>query len=72
MRFGQAPTDLAERVVWLENKCRAMRARGLAGHWTYDAGLHNAALMVLAGERSALAATETLSASPDRQEARAA
>jgi hypothetical protein len=71
-RFGQAPIDPAQRIEWLERKARAMRAQGLAGHWTYDAGLHNAALMVLAAERAALAATETLPNSPDRQDVRVA
>jgi hypothetical protein len=49
-----------------------MRARGLAGHWTYDNGLHSNLLTVLAAERAALAATEILSTSPDRQDVRAA
>jgi hypothetical protein len=71
-RFGQAPTDLTERIAWLENKARTMRARGLAGHWTYDAGLHRSLLMFLAAERAALAVTEILPNSPDRQEMRAA
>jgi hypothetical protein len=71
-RFGQAPTDLVERVVWLEARCRSMRTKGLAGHWTYDKGLHSNLSTVLAAERAALAATEILSASPHRQEARAA
>jgi hypothetical protein len=34
-----------------------MRARGLAGHWTYDKGLHSNLLTILAAERAALAAS---------------
>lgn len=71
-RFGQAPIDRAERIAWLEGKARAMRAMALSSHWSYDLGLHRSLLMVLAAERTALAATEILSTSPDRQEARAA
>jgi hypothetical protein len=43
---------------------------GLAGHWTYDLALHSNFLTILAEERAALAATETLPTSPDWQEAR--
>ena len=71
-RFGQAPTDPAERIVWLENRCRSMRARGLAGHWAYDLALHRNLLTVLEAERTALAATESLPVSPDRRRLRAA
>jgi hypothetical protein len=71
-RFARAPTDPFERIAWLTAKCRSMRAKGLAGHWTYDAGLHRAALMILAAERAALAGDETLPNSPDRQDVRAA
>jgi hypothetical protein len=71
-QFGQAPTGVAERVAWLERKCRAMRAQGLAGHWTYDLALHRNLLTVLEAERSALAATASLPASPDRRRVRAA
>jgi hypothetical protein len=71
-RLGPAPTDLAERVIWLENKCRSMRAQGLAGHWSYDLGLHNSLLKVLEAERAALSATESLPVSPDWRRLRAA
>jgi hypothetical protein len=70
-RFGQAPTDPADRIAWLKSKCRAMRAKALAAHWSYDLGLHQSLLTVLAAERAALAATEILSTSPDRQDVRA-
>jgi hypothetical protein len=72
VRLGQAPTDPAERVAWLTAKCRSMRAKGLAGHWTYDKGLHSNLLTVLAAERAALAATEISLASPDQRDLRAA
>jgi hypothetical protein len=71
-RFGTSPRDLAVRVEWLERKCRAMRAQGLAGHWTYDLALHRNLLTVLEAERAALAVTESLPASPDRRRLRAA
>ena len=71
-RLGQAPTDIAERFVWLERKCRSMRAQGLAGHWAYDLALHRNLLKVLEVERAALAATESLPVSPDRRRLRAA
>jgi len=71
-RFGQAPTDPAERIAWLESKCRGMRARGLDGHWTYDKGLHSNLLTFLAAERAALAATEISQASPDQRDLRVA
>ena len=38
-RFGASPSDPVARVEWLERKCRAMRAQGLAGHWAYDLAL---------------------------------
>ena len=71
-RFGVSLSHPAARIARLERKARAMRAQGLAGHWAYDLALHQSLLMVLAAERAALAVTEILSASPDRQEARAA
>jgi hypothetical protein len=71
-RFGTSPSDCAARVARLERKCRAMSAQGLAGHWAYDLPLHRNLLTVLAAERAALAATEILSTSPDRQDVRAA
>jgi hypothetical protein len=54
----------ADRVGLSERKCRAMRAQGLAGHWTYDLALHRNLLTVLEAERAALAAMESLPASP--------
>jgi hypothetical protein len=71
-RFGTSPRDLAARVEWLERKCRAMRAQGLAGHWAYDLALHRKLLSILEAERAALPATESLPASPDRRRLRAA
>jgi hypothetical protein len=71
-RVGTSPRDLAARVEWLQRKCRDMRARGLAGHWTYDLALHRNLLTVLEAERAALPATESLPASPDRRRLRAA
>jgi hypothetical protein len=71
-RFGTSPSNPAERIVWLEHKCRSMRAQGLAGHWTYDLALHRNLLSILEAERAALAATESLPASPDRRRLRAA
>jgi hypothetical protein len=55
-RSGATPTDPAEQIAWLTAKCRSMRAKGLAGHWTYDKGLHSNLLTILAAERAALAA----------------
>ena len=49
-----------------------MRAQGLAGHWAYDLALHRNLMSVLEAERAALAATESLPASPDRRRLRAA
>jgi hypothetical protein len=71
-RFGTPPPDLAGRIEWLERKCRAMRAQGLAGHWAYDLALHRNLLTVLEAERAALAATESLPVSPDGRRLRAA
>ena len=72
-RFGAMPVDPTERVAWLERKARAMRAKALAAHWSYDLALHTAVLTILAEERAALPADETLpNSSPDRQEVRAA
>jgi hypothetical protein len=71
-RLGQAPANPADRIAWLERKCRAMRAQGLAGHWAYDLALHRNLLTVLEAERAALVATESLPASPDRRRLRAA
>jgi hypothetical protein len=71
-RIGDPPGELSARILWLECKCRAMRAQGLAGHWAYDLALHRNLLMILEAERAALAATECSSVSPDRQHARAA
>jgi hypothetical protein len=62
----------ADRIVWLERRCRAMRAQGLAGHWAYDLALHRNLLTVLEAERSALSATDCLPVSPDRQHVRVA
>jgi hypothetical protein len=72
LRLGISPGSPADRIAWLERKCRAMRAQGLAGHWAYDLPLHRNLLTVLAAERAALAAPEILSTSPDRQDVRAA
>ena len=72
-RLGTPPSDLAPRVEWLERKCRAMRAQGLAGHWAYDLAVHRNLLSILEAERAALAATESLPVSPDgRRRLRAA
>jgi len=71
-RLGQAPTNRAERIAWVERKCRAMRAQALAGHWAYDLALHRNLLTVLEAERTALAATGSLPVSPDRRRLRAA
>jgi hypothetical protein len=72
-RFGAMPVDPTERVAWLERKARAIRARGLSGCWPYDKALHTDLLTILAEERAALAADETLpNSSPDRQDLRAA
>jgi len=60
------------RIAWLERKCRAMRAQGLAGHWAYDLALHRNLLTVLKVERAALTATESLPVSPDGRRLRAA
>jgi hypothetical protein len=60
------------RIASLERKCRAMRAKGLAGHWAYDLAQHRNLLTVLEAKRAALAATESLPASPDRRRLRAA
>jgi hypothetical protein len=49
-----------------------MRAQGLAGHWAYELALHRSLLSILKAERAALAATESLPASPDRRRLRAA
>ena len=71
-RLAAAPVDPAQRVAWLERKCRAMRAQALAGHWAYDLALHRNLLTVLEAERAALAATESLPVSPDGRRLRAA
>jgi hypothetical protein len=71
-QFGQAPTEPAKRIAWLESKGRSMRAQGLAGHWAYDLALHRNLLAVLEAERAARAATKSLPASPDRRRLRAA
>jgi hypothetical protein len=71
-RFGSSPSDPAARIAWLERKCRAMRAQGLAGHWAYDLALHRKLLSILEAERAALPATESLPASPYRRRLRAA
>ena len=71
-RFGQAPTDRAERIEWLERKCRAQRAKALAGCWAYDLAPHRILLTVLKAERAALTATESLPVSPDGRRLRAA
>jgi hypothetical protein len=65
-------TKAAARIASLERKCRAMRAQGLVGHWAYDLALHRNLLSILEAERIALAATESLPASPDRRRLRAA
>jgi hypothetical protein len=70
--LGALPANRADRVTWLERKCRSMRARGLAGHWAYDLALHRNLVSILEAERAALAATESLPASPDRRRLRAA
>jgi hypothetical protein len=50
-----------------------MRAKGLAAHWAYDLALHRNLLTVLAAERAALIAKESLpGSSPDRRRLRAA
>ena len=66
------PSDPASSIEWLERKCRAMRAQGLAGHWAYDLALHRNLLTVLEAERAALSATESLPVSPDGRRLRAA
>jgi hypothetical protein len=71
-RFGSSPSDPADRVEWLERKCRAMRAQALARHWAYDLALHRNLVSALEAERAALSATESLPASPDRRRLRAA
>jgi hypothetical protein len=71
-RFGTSPSNPAERIEWLERKCRAMRAQGLTGHWPYDLALHRNLLSILEAERAALAATETSLASPDQRGLRVA
>ena len=71
-RLGQATTNRAERIAWVERKCRAMRAQALAGHWAYDLALHRNLLTVLKVERAALTATESLPVSPDGRRLRAA
>jgi hypothetical protein len=71
-RKGGPPGDAAAHVASLEHKCRAMRAQGLAGHWSYDLALHRNLLSILEAERAALPATESLPASPDRRRLRAA
>ena len=70
--LGDPRADSAERIAWLERKCRAMRAQGLAGHWAYDLALHRNLLTVLEAERAALTATESLPVSPDGRRLRAA
>jgi hypothetical protein len=69
--LGVLPANRADRVIWLERKCRAMRAQGLTGHWAYDLALHRNLLTVLKADRAALAATESLPASADRRRLRA-
>jgi hypothetical protein len=71
-RFGAAPVDPAERIEWLERKCRAQRAKALSGCWSYDLALHRNLLTVLEAERAALSADETSLASPDQRDVRAA
>ena len=66
------PSEPFARIAWLDRKCRAMRAQGLACHWAYDLALHRKLLTVLGPERAALPATESLPASPDRRRLRAA
>ena len=72
LRPNLSSSDPAARIASLERKCRAMRAQGLAGHWAYDLALHRNLLTVLAAERAALAADETLPDSPGRQDMRVA
>jgi hypothetical protein len=72
MLIAIRPSDPAALVEWLERKCRAMRAQGLTGHWAYDLALHRNLQSILEAERAALAATESLPASPDRRRLRAA
>jgi hypothetical protein len=71
-RLFTCPSEPLARVCWLERKCCAMRAQGLAGHWAYDLALHRNLLTVLEAERAALAAMESLPAYPDRRRLRAA
>ena len=71
-RVGARPSNSVDRIAWLERKCRAMRAQGLAGHWAYDLALHRNPLTVLKAEREALSATESLPVSPDGRRLRAA
>jgi hypothetical protein len=71
-KLGHPPANLSDRVARLEGKARAMRTQGLAGHWAYDLALHRNLLSILEAERAALAATESLPASPDRRRLRAA
>jgi hypothetical protein len=70
--FDEPPTDPSSRFAGLERKCRALCARGLAGHGTNDLALHRNLLSILEAERAVLAATESLPTSPDRRRLRAA
>jgi hypothetical protein len=72
LRSDSSLLTSSDRINWLERRCRAMRAQGLAGHWTYDLALHRNLLSILEAERAALPATESLMASPDRRRLRAA
>jgi hypothetical protein len=71
-RVGCPSSETLDRIASLGRKCRAMRAQGLAGHWAYDLALHRKLLTTLEAERAALAAKESLPASPDRRRLRAA
>jgi hypothetical protein len=71
-RLGTPPTDFAAGIEWLERRCRAMRAQGLAGHWAYELALHRNLLSILEAERAALSAKESLPVSPDGRRLRAA
>ena len=51
--FGNLPNDPAARIVWLERRCRTMRAQGIAGHWAYDLPLHRELFSILQAERCA-------------------
>src|SRR5262245_2258607 len=62
---NDAPSGRAALIAWLERRCRAMRAQGIAGAYHYDLPLHTELLRILAADKAELAAIEIRSASPD-------